>query len=115
MIFAKWNVAKGSDYHCIGYWSIFCNETDYSDCIPIEKRTGPMGTLIDCCEYNHDNHYIHYFAGASFIEWYPNNRWVDAIPVPPQDIYNCIREYDWMCGACATCVRKEKEKQNELD
>lgn len=114
MILARWNVAKGSNYHCIGYWSLTINEIDYSDYIPIEKRTGPMGTLIDHCERK-ANHYIHHYSGKTFNEWYPDNHWVDKLPVAPLRVYNAIREYDWACGACAYCVKIQKRLKNGLE
>lgn len=109
MVRAKWHVAVGTQYHCVGYWELTIDNSDYSKYIPVEKRTQPMGTLIDRCEYI-DGHYVHYFSGADFIDWWAENPWIDKIPAPNVDIYNAFRLFDWACGACPVCVKKEKEK-----
>lgn len=109
MILAKWNVANGTDYHCVGYWSLIIDGSDYTKYIPIEKRTSPMGTLIDHCEFK-EGHYLHYFSGQSFDQWWTENPWIDQIPADPYELYNAFRLYDWACGSCATCVKNKKEE-----
>lgn len=112
MIIAKWNVANATEYHCIGHWTLTIDGFDYSNYIPVEKRTQPMGTLIDHCDYK-DGHYIHYFSGQRFGQWWAANTWIDKIPAPAKDIYNAFRLFDWACGSCATCVKNYKEKNSK--
>lgn len=106
MIIAKWNY-HNTDYPCLGYWSIICGDTDYSNKIPIERRTEPMGTLNNYCFYK-GNHYTYKVMGDDFPIWITKNPWVKEIPVGSISLYNAIRENDWVCGgSCYSCVKKE--------
>lgn len=110
MVLAKWIVAHGTEYYCLGRWELTVDGVDYSDAIPVEKRTSPMDTLLKTCEYKTSGHFIHKYEGKEYMEWCGDNQWVYNIPVDPIEVYNAFALYDWKCGgACATCVRKEKE------